>query len=100
MADPVTETFDPDEKVVVYWADLPCHIAARYATDGENWWADTQPALMERFSIPPSEYWDMTVADHGRLIEYVDGFTKPEDDALSAAGDLDDILEMVNEPEA
>ena len=64
-----TETFDPDQAAVMFFADMTVLQASRYMDDGETYFETTQPLLMFRFpGITLAEYWGMTVADHRRFV--------------------------------
>ena len=69
MAEPVTETFDPDAAAVMLFADMSLLQASAYMDDGDAYFEATQPVLMARFpGITLGEYWQMTVADHRRFV--------------------------------
>jgi hypothetical protein len=79
MAEPVTETFDPDAAAVMYFADMTVLQASRYMDDGETYFEQTQPVLMARFpGITLDAYWGMTVADHRRFVATIEGLTALE----------------------
>jgi hypothetical protein len=74
MAEPVTETFDPDAAAVMFFADMTLLQAAAYMDDGETYFEQTQPVLMSRFGgITLDSYWQMTVADHRRFVAALEG---------------------------
>lgn len=70
---------DNDLKVEVYWADLPLHLAARYAADRAVYWETTRLPIMHAFSYTPDDYWDLTVAEHADMCTYL-GLEKDDAD--------------------
>ena len=65
-------TFDPDTQVVVYWADLTLWQASKYVADGDAYWTETEMRVRDRFKLSTDDYWDMTVADHARMVAYIE----------------------------
>lgn len=64
--------FDPDVQVVVYWADLTLWQAGKYLADRESFFLDTELPIRERFAVASEDYWNMTVADHARMVAYLE----------------------------
>ena len=79
MAQPNSEAVMPEEApiattVAVPIGDLVLWQAALYTTDGENFWRESMPAIVDRFAgVTFANYWDMTVADHAAFLEYLNG---------------------------
>lgn len=52
-------------------ADLTLWQASRFAADGETYWRDSMPAVMAYFNIPYNDYWNLTVAEHTSMMEFL-----------------------------
>lgn len=54
--------------------DLTLRRAAVRASDGDRFWVETMPVVMDRFiQITPDVYWNLTVAEHFVLLEHCKG---------------------------
>lgn len=51
-------------------ADLPLRRAALWTEDGDTFWMQTLPLILERYpQITIDGYWNLTVAEHAGLLE-------------------------------
>lgn len=54
--------------------DVPISWARDHDSDGGIAWRESMPVVLERFpGISPTEYWNLTVADHAYLLRYALG---------------------------
>ena len=62
----------PEGTVPIPVWELTLWQAASYAADGDAYWRDTMPVVLNHYpSIDPDRYWSLTVSDHRRLVEAV-----------------------------
>lgn len=54
--------------MVIWTADAPLHLAAKYAADyGETIWERHQWDIMRLMGFDPQTYWELTVGEFGEI---------------------------------
>ena len=57
--------------VEIQIADASLAEAAQASADGGEFWLATMPAVLFHYAITPTAYWELSVAEHRALYDYL-----------------------------
>lgn len=72
----MTDIPTPDDGGVVAAVEMPVAEltlwqASRFAADGDDYWRNSMPAIMAYFNVPYGDYWNLTVAEHASMMDFL-----------------------------